>query len=118
MTPFKCLPKLPISRRRVVAGDGSSVTGGDLKREALAVEVVVALPVLAPVPRHGLPASPGPFDGRSVDITRTTHIGYEDQVEVGVAINGEPYASPPSAGYPTKTHHQSKNNFITISFNK
>jgi len=34
-------------------------------------------------------------------ITSTTNVGYKDQVEVGMAIDGEPYASPPPAGYPS-----------------
>lgn len=49
MTPGECLTKLPITRRDVVARDGSTVTGGDLEGEGLAIEVRVALPVLTPV---------------------------------------------------------------------
>lgn len=36
-----------------------------------------------------------------MDITGTTNVGYEDQVEVRVAIDCEPYASPSRAGYPS-----------------
>jgi len=45
----KSLPKLPISRDNVVAGDGAAIASSDFEGERLAVEVGVALPVLAPV---------------------------------------------------------------------
>lgn len=50
LAPFESLTKLPITGRHVEARHGFTVTGGDLKREALAIEVGIALPVLAPVP--------------------------------------------------------------------
>lgn len=34
-------------------------------------------------------------------ITSTTHVCDEDQVEVGMSIDGEPYASSSPAGYPS-----------------
>lgn len=43
------LPKLPTRGCHVVRGNGPSVTGGDLKGEALAIHVTVTLPVLPPV---------------------------------------------------------------------
>ena len=96
-----------------------AIAGGDLEGEGLAVEVVVALPVLAPVSGHGLPTSPGPFDGHGVDIACAANVGYEDQVEIGVAVDGEPYASTPPAGYPTKSKHTKlRGQSVTHSFNK
>lgn len=55
LAPFKSLAELPVGGHDVVAGDGLAVAGGDLEGEGLAVEVGIALPVLAPVPGHGLP---------------------------------------------------------------
>lgn len=55
LTLLEGLPKLPISRHHVVACHGSPVTGGDLKRKALAIKIGVTLPVLTPVSGHGLP---------------------------------------------------------------
>lgn len=44
------LPKGPTSWSNVVGDHGTAVTCGDLEGEALAIEIGVALPVLAPVP--------------------------------------------------------------------
>ncbi|RWW00912.1 hypothetical protein GW17_00036090 [Ensete ventricosum] len=49
------LPEAPVRWRDVHRGDGEAVAGGDAEREGLAVEVVAALPVLAPVAAHRLP---------------------------------------------------------------
>lgn len=53
LATFKSLSKLPTSRHDIVADDGASVASGDLEGEPLAIEVGVALPILAPVPCHG-----------------------------------------------------------------
>lgn len=90
----------PTSRRHVVRHDGASVTAGDLKREALTVEVGVALPVLAPVSGHGLPSGPGPLHGHSVDLPRPTHVSYQNQVEIRMTVDGEPYSSLSSTRHP------------------
>lgn len=88
------MSKLPIRRCDVVVGEGSSVTESDLKGERLAVEVGVALPVLAPIPRHGLPSIGfGTFDGNRVDIPCTSNVGDENQIEVRVSIDCEPHSS-------------------------
>lgn len=50
LTTLKSLAKIPISWCNVVASHSPSITGGDLEREALAIEDRIALPVLAPVP--------------------------------------------------------------------
>lgn len=49
LTTLKCLPKLPVSRRNIVACHCPTITCGDLKRKALPVEDCIALPVLSPV---------------------------------------------------------------------
>lgn len=75
LTPYESLTELPIRWRHVVASDNSTITGGDLKRKTLAIEVWIALPVLTPVPGHGLPASFGPFDWDCMDISCTRDVG-------------------------------------------
>lgn len=70
----------------------------------MAVEIGVALPVLAPVSGHGLPASFGPFDRDRTDVPCTRDVGDQNQIEVGVAVDCEPYSSflhtrHPSEGY-------------------
>ena len=104
MATCEGLSKLPIGGDDIVAGDGSSVAAGDLEGEGLAIEVGVALPVLSPVPGHGLPTGLGPFDGHRVNISRTGNVGDEHQVEVGVAIDGEPDPSLLRTGHPATEH--------------
>jgi len=93
LCPFKCLTKLPVSRHKVVASDSSTITCSHLKREALTIQVRVALPILPPVSRHGLPTSPWPLDGHRVNITSSSNICHQNQVEVWVTIDGEPDTS-------------------------
>lgn len=93
LTAFERLPELPISGRHVVASEGSTVTGGDSKGEALAVEIGIALPILAPISWHGYPPGFGPFDRECMDIPCTRDVGDQNQVEVCVTIDREP--NPP-----------------------
>jgi hypothetical protein len=44
------LPKGPARRSRIVGDYSSTITGGDLKGKTLSIEIVVALPILPPVP--------------------------------------------------------------------
>ncbi|KAB8084081.1 hypothetical protein EE612_006543, partial [Oryza sativa] len=97
------LAELPAGRHDVVAGDGAAVADGDLEGEALAVEVGVALPVLAPVAGHGLPPGAGPLDRHGLHVAWAGHVGHKNQVEVGVPVDGEPdpallHARHPSVG--------------------
>jgi len=87
------LAELPAGGDGVVAGGGAAVAGGDLERERLPVQVRVALPVLAPVPGHGLPPGPGAPDGDGPHVAGARHVGHQHQVEVGVAVDGEPDAA-------------------------
>ncbi|URE17110.1 hypothetical protein MUK42_03921 [Musa troglodytarum] len=84
------LAELPAGGRDVEAGDGAAVAGGDAEGEALAVEVGVALPVLAPVAGHHLPPGLGALDGHGVHVAGARDVGDQHQVEVGVAVDGEP----------------------------
>lgn len=49
LTTFKGLSKFPTSRHDIGADECESIASGDFKGEALAIEVGVALPILAPV---------------------------------------------------------------------
>lgn len=69
------LAKGPASGDNIVGEESASVAGGYLKGEALAVKIWVALPVLAPVPGHGLPIGARAFDGNCVDIPRSPNVG-------------------------------------------
>lgn len=102
------LAKGPVRRGNIEGHHRATITGGDFEGEGLAIEIVVALPVLAPVSWQLHPPSSWTFDGHTVNITGTTDVCDEDQVEIGVAIDCKPYASPSPAGYPTvhkKQHH-------------
>lgn len=96
------LAKGPACRGNIVGDYGAAIAGDYSEGEALAIEVGVALPVLAPVPWHRLPGSSWTLDGNSMDIAGAPHVGDEDKIEVGMAIDGEPDASWFSAGNPTK----------------
>jgi len=50
LTPLEGLTKLPVIWCHVEGCQSSTVTGGELKREALSIEVGVALPILSPIP--------------------------------------------------------------------
>lgn len=102
MASLKGLAELPPGRHDVVAGDGLPIAGGDLEGEALAVEVAIALPILAPVSRHGLPPGLRPFDGHRMHVSGPSNIGDENQVEVRVTIDSEPYPSLLRTGDPTR----------------
>lgn len=90
LTSLESLSKLPIGRHYIVAGDSPAVAGGNSKGEALATEEWVALPILSPISWHSLPPRSGPLDGHCPDIPCSTHIRYQDQVEVRITIDGEP----------------------------
>lgn len=84
------LAKGPACWSHIVGDHRAAITCGYFEGESLAIEIGVALPVLAPVPVHGLPPTPGPFDGHCMHIPSPSHVGDKHQVEVGVAIDGEP----------------------------
>lgn len=90
----------PSSGGHVVGHDAAPIARGDLEGKALPIQVVVALPVLAPVPGHGLPPGAGPLHGNGVDVPGAADVGDEDEVEVGVTVDGEPYPFPSPAGHP------------------
>ena len=84
----------PAVRHGGVGDDGAAVASGDAEGEALAVEERVALPVLAPVAGQGLPGRRAlRLDGHGVHVAGAAHVGDQDQVEVRVAVDGEPDAA-------------------------
>lgn len=89
LLPGKCLAKLPVAGSGIVGSNGFPITGGNLKRKALPIEITVALPILAPVPRHWLPASFGTLNRNSLNIPCSTNVSDENQIEIRVAIDGE-----------------------------
>lgn len=118
LTASKSLPKLPITRHHVVACESSTVTGCDLKRQALAIKVRVALPILAPVPRHGLPPCFRPFDRHCMNISCSADVGDQHQVEVRVSINGESYPSFLHTRHPAKKKKKSHTQFTHQTKNR
>ncbi|KAF3774714.1 hypothetical protein EJ110_NYTH52512 [Nymphaea thermarum] len=82
LTTLEGLSKLPINRHSIVAGDGPAVAGGDLEGEGLAIEVGIALPVLAPIALHGLPPGLRSLDGHRVNVPRAPDVGDQHQIEV------------------------------------
>lgn len=65
----------PTGIGNVVGDDAMAIAGGDPEGERLAVEVGVALPVLAPVSRHGLPPRPRPSDRHPMHVPGSTYVG-------------------------------------------
>lgn len=81
------LAKPPLRGSNIEAGESAAIAGGDHERQALPVEVVVDLPILAPIAPHGLPGSCcWASDLDCLDVAATAHVGDEHQVEVLVAI--------------------------------
>lgn len=66
------------------------VACSDPKRERLTRQHRVGLPVLAPIPAQGYPAGLGSFDRGLDDISCTSDVGDQDQVEVTETVNLEP----------------------------
>lgn len=100
LCPSECLAKLPVTGRCIIGSNGSAIAGSDFKGEALAVEVTVALPILAPVAGHCLPAGPGALYRNRVDVTCSSHVSDEYEIEVRVPVHGEPNSARSVAGYP------------------
>lgn len=75
LSPGEGLAEGPVGRGDVEGDEVAAVTGGDLEGERLAVEIRVALPILPPVPRHGLPPSPGAFDGDPMHVPCSSNVG-------------------------------------------
>jgi hypothetical protein len=92
--PAEGLAEGPAAGGSVGGDHGAAVAGGDAEGEGLAVEERVALPVLAPVAGHGLPPRGAvTLHGHRVHVAGAAHVGDQHQVEVGVAVDGEPDAA-------------------------
>lgn len=101
LLPGKSLAILPVAGSGIVGGNGLAITGGDFEGEALPIKITVALPILAPVPGHWLPASLGAFDRNSLDVPCSANVCDEDQIEVRVTINGETNSALSLTGHPS-----------------
>jgi len=91
---------LPVTGSDIVGSNGFPIAGSDLEGKALPVEATVALPILAPVPRHWLPASLGALDRNRLDIPCSANVGDKNQIEVRVTIDGEPNSTLSLTGHP------------------
>ena len=104
MVSFERLAEAPACRHHIVGRHRLAVAGRDGERQALPVQLRVALPVLAPIPAHGHPARPGALDGHRRHVARSPDVGDEHQVEVGVAVDGEADAALLGAGHAAVEH--------------
>lgn len=100
LRPGESLAKLPVAGSGIEGSNSSPIASGDLEGEALPVEVTVALPILAPVAGHCLPACSGALYRNRVDVPCSANVSDEDQIEVRVAVHGEPNSARSVAGYP------------------
>lgn len=83
------MAEAPAHRSHFHRGYAAAIAGCDYKGKRLAVERAVALPVLAPVPAHRQPACARPLDRHRHHIPGAAHVGDQNKVEKGVAIDGE-----------------------------
>lgn len=83
------LSELPISWSHVPGGGGSSITARHSKRELLAYQNGVGLPVLTPVTAHAQPTGVGSFHAHLHNIPCTRHVGDQNQVEITESVDSE-----------------------------
>jgi hypothetical protein len=101
----------PVPRRDVVRRDRTAPPAGDLERQRLAVEVGVALPVLAPVPAHRDPPGPRALHLHGGHLAVRSHVGDQHLEEVGAAGDREPHAAGPVTAHPASPPFTSKVRF-------
>jgi hypothetical protein len=116
LSPAEGLAEGPAAGRCVVGDDGAAVAGGDAEGQGLSVQERVALPVLAPVARHGLPAGALALDGHRVHVAGAADVGDEDEVEVGVAVDSEADAALLVARDPA--HRKINTNSVRSTFSE
>ena len=92
------LAELPIRWRHVPGGGSSFIAAFDSKRECLAHQHGVRLPVLTPVTAHAGPTGFGSFHAHLHDISRTRDVGDQNQVEVTESVDSESNSPLLSAG--------------------
>ncbi len=71
----------------------SAIACGDHEPNALPHELPTTLPVLSPVPCHGVPSCVIPSHPHRHHDSRSTHVGDRHQVEKRVPVDGEPDSS-------------------------
>jgi hypothetical protein len=96
--------EVPVGGRDVPHRDLAGVVELHLERQALGVEVGVALPVLAPVPAHRHPVRLGPLDRHLRHHAAASHVEHRHQLEVVPPAYGEPDAPALLARYPKNAH--------------
>jgi hypothetical protein len=92
--------KPPPGRCDIVGRDFAAIVGPEPERQALPVEVGVALPVGAPVATHGHPVRAGALDPCLGHHAAAADVGDRHQLEVAVPVDGEPDAAAALAGHP------------------
>ncbi len=107
LSSFISLTKTPGSRCHIQGGYRVAITSSDKEGDGLSHKILVALPVLTPVSGHWDPVCHvGSFHGDCTHISRATHIAHQHQIEVRIAIDGEPNPSTSCAIHPTvRDHH-------------
>lgn len=103
---FECLSVPPVGRGDVVGCESSALAVGYFKRQRLASEVGIALPVLAPVSGHGNPACSRPFHLDSRDKPVGARVCDENLVEVGAPCYGESDPALSFADHPASRTQQ------------
>jgi hypothetical protein len=98
--PDKGLTKLPVRRNYVPRCRGSTVTACDTERKWLTNQNSIRLPVLTPVSAQAHPASPWSFHARPHNVSCSRHVSDQNQVEVTVTVDREPYPSSLSTWHP------------------
>ena len=97
------LSKWPIVRGNIGRHKWATITSNDLKRQGFSNKVVIALPILTPISSHCLPRirpTLTPFDINSTNISSTSHIAYQYQIEIWIPTYLKLYSSSPSAVNP------------------
>ncbi len=106
LSSFISLSKTPGSRCCIHGGYRVAITSSDKEGDGLSHKILVALPVLTPVSGHWDPVCHvGSFHGDCTHISRATHIAHQHQIEVRIAIDGEPNPSTSCAIHPTMRDH-------------
>jgi len=80
----------------------SAVAGGDNEGQALAYQVGIGLPVLAPIAAHRNPRSIASSDRHCRHISSAGNVGHQDQIEPWVPVDCEANPSALQAWDPAK----------------
>ena len=98
---LEALTKPPIGRNDVESCFDSSIAELNFERKRLAIKVGVALPVSSPVSWHSLPfLASRAFNPNFRDLTSSSYVWDENQLEIVPTIHCESHPSTSSASNP------------------